>query len=92
MRPFHFAALATYTSPVPMRTLRMAKKASAIVDIERPESPRLDQMYNDGESERRPLGEVAMTNASLYAYVADGKNGLRVLQLTDRRRCLNTRA
>jgi hypothetical protein len=24
-----------------------------------------------------------MTNASLYAYVSDGKNGLRVLQLTD---------
>ena len=27
--------------------------------------------------------KVAMTNASLYAYVADGKNGLRILQLTD---------
>ncbi len=25
---------------------------------------------------------VAMTNASLFAYVADGRNGLRVLQLT----------
>jgi hypothetical protein len=24
-----------------------------------------------------------MTNASVYAYVADGKNGLKVLQLTD---------
>jgi hypothetical protein len=24
-----------------------------------------------------------MTNASLYAYVADGKNGLKILQLTD---------
>ena len=24
-----------------------------------------------------------MTNASLYGYVADGKNGLKVLQLTD---------
>ena len=24
-----------------------------------------------------------MTNASLYGYVADGRNGLRVLQLTD---------
>jgi hypothetical protein len=27
--------------------------------------------------------KVAMTNASLYAYVADGRNGLKVLQLTD---------
>jgi len=26
--------------------------------------------------------KVAMTNASLFAYVADGKNGLRVVQLT----------
>jgi len=26
--------------------------------------------------------KVAMTNASLFAYVADGKNGMRVLQLT----------
>src|SRR5439155_11055689 len=26
--------------------------------------------------------KVAMTNASLFAYVADGKNGLRILQLT----------
>src|SRR4028118_1249218 len=27
--------------------------------------------------------KIAMTNASLYAYVADGHNGLRILQLTD---------
>ena len=26
--------------------------------------------------------KIAMTNASLFAYVADGKNGVRVLQLT----------
>jgi hypothetical protein len=26
--------------------------------------------------------KVGMTNARLFAYVADGKNGLRVLQLT----------
>ena len=26
--------------------------------------------------------KVAMTNASLFAYVADGRNGLRILQLT----------
>jgi hypothetical protein len=27
--------------------------------------------------------KVGMTNASLYAYVADGENGMRILQLTD---------
>jgi hypothetical protein len=26
--------------------------------------------------------KIAMTNASLFAYVADGKNGMRILQLT----------
>ena len=56
----------------------------AIVDIERPESPKLDQMFNDGGklSDAQSV-KVAMTNASLYAYVADGENGLKILQLTD---------
>ncbi|MGH9943656.1 MAG: hypothetical protein ACRD9R_15020 [Pyrinomonadaceae bacterium] len=56
----------------------------AIIDVEKPEQPRLDQMYNaDGKLNDVHQVKVAMTNASLYAYVADGKNGLRILQLTD---------
>jgi hypothetical protein len=56
----------------------------AIVDIERPESPKLDQVFNAGGTLNDAHSvKVAMTNASLYAYVADGKNGLKVLQLTD---------
>jgi hypothetical protein len=56
----------------------------AIIDVERPESPKLDQMFNAGGSLNDAHSvKVAMTNASLYAYVADGKNGLKVLQLTD---------
>lgn len=56
----------------------------AIIDIERPEQPRLDQTFNaDGAINDAHSMRVAMTNASLYGYVADGKNGLRVLQLTD---------
>lgn len=56
----------------------------AIVDVERPESPKLDQTFNDGgKLNDSHAVKIAMTNASLYAYVADGKNGLRVLQLTD---------
>ena len=56
----------------------------AIVDIERPESPRLDLAFNDaGNLNDTRSVKVAMTNASLYAYVADGKNGLKILQLTD---------
>jgi hypothetical protein len=55
----------------------------AIVDVERPEQPRLDQVYDAGGAinDARDV-KVAMTNASLFAYVADGRNGLRVIQLT----------
>jgi hypothetical protein len=45
--------------------------------------PRLDQTFNaDGKLNDTHQVKVAMTNASLFAYVADGKNGLRILQLT----------
>ncbi len=56
----------------------------AIIDVERPEQPKLDQTFNAGGqiNDAHDI-KVAMTNASLYGYVADGKNGLRVLQLTD---------
>ncbi len=55
----------------------------AIVDVEHPEAPVLDQIYDAGGAinDTRDV-KVGMTNASLFAYVADGKNGLRVVQLT----------
>jgi LVIVD repeat len=55
----------------------------AIVNITNPERPRppvfltFDGRMNDVEDV-----VVASTNAALYAYVADGRNGLKVLQLT----------
>ena len=56
----------------------------AIVDVEQPEKPVLDQTFNaGGELNDAHQIKVAMTNASLFGYVADGHNGLRVLQLTD---------
>ncbi len=59
------------------------KEGIAIVDVEQPEHPRLDQMYNaGGKLNDVHQVKIAMTNASLFAYVADGKNGMRVLQLT----------
>jgi hypothetical protein len=59
------------------------KDGIAIVDVEQPERPRLDQMYNaEGKLNDVHQVKVAMTNASLFAYVADGKNGMRILQLT----------
>jgi hypothetical protein len=55
----------------------------AIIDVEQPEHPRLDQRYNaEGKLNDVHQVKVAMTNASLFAYVADGKNGMRILQLT----------
>jgi hypothetical protein len=59
------------------------KEGIAIVDVEQPERPRLDQTYNaDGKLNDVHQVKVAMTNASLFGYVADGRNGLRILQLT----------
>ncbi|HEV2835888.1 MAG TPA: hypothetical protein VGW58_11255 [Pyrinomonadaceae bacterium] len=59
------------------------KEGIAIVDVEQPEQPRLDQTYNAaGQLNDVHQVKIAMTNASLFAYVADGKNGLRILQLT----------
>ncbi len=59
------------------------KEGIAIIDVERPESPRLDQTFNaGGKLNDVHQVKVAMTNASLFAYVADGKNGMRILQLT----------
>ncbi len=59
------------------------RQGLAIVDIERPEHMRLEQLFNAGGhlSDARDV-VVASTNASLFAYVADGANGLKVLQLT----------
>ncbi len=59
------------------------RRGLAIVDVEKPESPRLDQMFDAG-GRMNDVNDVkvAMTNVSLFAYVADGANGLRVLQLT----------
>ena len=59
------------------------KDGIAIIDVEQPERPRLDQMYNaEGRLNDVHQVKIAMTNASLFAYVADGKNGMRILQLT----------
>lgn len=54
-----------------------------IVDVERPEQPRLYMRYTaDGKLNDARDVIVGTTNASLFAYVADGRNGLKVLQLT----------
>ena len=55
----------------------------AIVDIEKAESPRLDQTYTaDGHLDDVQDVKLGMTNASIFAYLANGHHGLAVVQLT----------
>jgi hypothetical protein len=55
----------------------------AIVNVGKPTEPRL-LMHYDANGAIRDARDVvvASTNASLFAYVADGAGGLKVLQLT----------
>ncbi len=61
-----------------------------ILDLEKPEEATIDQRFSadaqmkrDGDSITDATAvRVAMTNISMFAYVADGVNGLRVIQLT----------
>ncbi len=53
-----------------------------IVDIKQPEHPKIDQVFNaNGQINDLNDTKLAMTDASVYAYLADGRNGLRVLEL-----------
>ncbi|HXR24998.1 MAG TPA: hypothetical protein VN742_06530, partial [Candidatus Binataceae bacterium] len=58
------------------------KQGLAIVDVERPEHPRIEEIFNAGGelNDTRDV-KLGMTNASAFAYLADGKNGLRIVQL-----------
>src|SRR5205807_10522590 len=54
----------------------------AIIDVENPERPRLDQMFNAGGAlnDTRAV-QIGSVSAAQFALVADGRNGLRVVQL-----------
>jgi hypothetical protein len=54
----------------------------AIVDVENPEEPFIDQMFNaSGALNDTRAVQIGSVNASQFALIADGKNGLRVVQL-----------
>ena len=54
-----------------------------IIDVKKFEAPKVYMKYTaDGEINDTRDVTVASTNASAYAYVADGKNGLKVVSLT----------
>ncbi len=58
------------------------KQGIAIIDIERPEQPKLDKMFNaDGKLTDTNDLKLGMVSSSLFAFVADGHNGMRVVQL-----------
>jgi len=58
------------------------KQGLVILDLEKPEHPRIDQVFNAAAeiNDARDV-KLGMTNASAFAYLADGKNGLRIVQL-----------
>ena len=60
-----------------------AEQGLAIVDVWKAAKPKLVEFYNAGGQivDTRDV-VVASTNASLFAYLADGRGGLKVLQLT----------
>lgn len=66
------------------------KQGLVILDLEKPEAPRKmrapDDFPRDFNADYNITDancvRVGMTNASMFAYVADGHNGLKVLQLT----------
>jgi hypothetical protein len=58
------------------------KQGVAIVDVENPELPKLDQIFN-ADKKLNDVNDVkiGMVAATAFAFVADGKNGLRVLEI-----------
>jgi hypothetical protein len=58
------------------------KQGMAIVDVERPDRPKLDQIFTaNGQMDDVNDVKIGMVAASAFAFVADGKNGMRVLQI-----------
>jgi hypothetical protein len=58
------------------------KQGLAIIDVEQPDKPKLDQIFN-AEGKLNDVNDVkiGMVAATAFAFVADGKNGLRILQI-----------
>ncbi len=58
------------------------KQGLAIIDVEKPDAPKLDRLFTAG-GRLNDVNDVkiGMVAGSAFAFVADGKNGLRVLQI-----------
>jgi hypothetical protein len=85
-RPIGHLPIADCRSVYVARTyayLAAGAQGLVIVDITRPDQPRIDQIF-DGGGSINDLNDVKLgiTYTSQFAYLADGCNGLRVVQLT----------
>src|SRR5262249_30269290 len=59
------------------------KRGLIILDIENPEKPKVDQVYDaNGCIDDLHDVKLGITYVSQFAYLADGKNGMRIVQLT----------
>src|SRR6266849_4030264 len=58
------------------------KQGVALIDVENPAKPKLDQFFTaEGQMNDVNDVKVGMVAGSAFAFVADGRNGLRVLQV-----------
>jgi len=58
------------------------KNGVALINVEQPEHPRADQIFSaDGQLNDANDVKIGAVDASVFAYVADGRNGLRILQV-----------
>ena len=58
------------------------KQGLVIIDVEKPEHPALDHVFNAGGeiNDTRDV-KLSMVNASAFAYLADGVNGMKIVQI-----------
>jgi hypothetical protein len=58
------------------------KQGLAVIDVEKPDAPKLHQLFTaQGQLNDVNDVKIGMVAASAFAFVADGKNGLRILQI-----------
>jgi hypothetical protein len=58
------------------------KQGLVILDVERPEHPKIEQVFTaQGALNDTRDVKLGMTAASAFAYIADGQNGMRIVQI-----------
>jgi hypothetical protein len=71
----------------PLRTyvyVAAGRDGMAIIDIEKPENPQLVEMFDaNGQMNDVTSITTGTVNASTFAFVADGHNGLRIVRLIE---------